>query len=108
FYLPPTGAIRNTGKSKLLPLNVTNCGLSSAILSHGPFAHMGRANRVHCPVIRLPMCDEGSDADDRMVDVLRKLVADRLANFYVGLADKIVGGRKPAQVGHSLQVPYDN
>ena len=37
-----------------------------------------------------------------------KLVADRLAHFHVGLADKIVGGCKPAEVGHSLQVPDDD
>jgi hypothetical protein len=59
-------------------------------------------------MIELAVRDEGSDADDRMVDVLRKLVADRLADFYVGLADKIVGGRKPAEVGYSLQVPDDD
>jgi hypothetical protein len=54
------------------------------------------------------MRDEGSDADDRVINVLRKLVADRLADFYVGLADKIVGGRKPGDVGHGLQVPHDD
>jgi len=51
--------------------------------------------------------DEGSDADDRVVNVLRKLVADGLADFHVGFADEIVGGCKPGQVGHSLQVPDD-
>jgi hypothetical protein len=56
-------------------------------------------------MIGLTVRDEGSDADDRVIDVLRKLVADRLAHFYVGLANKIVGGRKPAEVGYSLQVP---
>jgi hypothetical protein len=30
-----------------------------------------------------------------------------LADFRVGLADKIVGGCKPADVGHSLKVPHD-
>jgi hypothetical protein len=56
---------------------------------------VGRADGVHCPVIGLPVCDEGSNADNRVVDVLGKFIADRLADFYVGLADKIVGGRKP-------------
>jgi hypothetical protein len=50
-------------------------------------------------MIRLPMRDEGSDADDRVVDVFGKLVADRLANFYVGLADKIIGGCEPTRSG---------
>jgi len=58
-----------------------------------PLAHVGCADGVHRPVVSLPVSDEGSDADDRVVDVLRKLVADRLADFHVGLADEVVGGR---------------
>ena len=73
-----------------------------------PLAHMRRADGVHCPVISFPVRDQGSDADDGVVYVLRKLIADRLADFRVGFADKIVGGRKPAEVGHSLQVPHDD
>jgi YD repeat-containing protein len=38
----------------------------------------------------------------------RKLVADRLADFHLGLADKIVGGCEPAEVGYSLKVPNDD
>src|SRR5262249_53460835 len=57
---------------------------------------------------KLPVRDEGSDADDRVVGVLRKLIADGLADFHVRLADKIVGRREPAEVGHSLQVPDDD
>jgi hypothetical protein len=64
-------------------------------------AHVGRANCVHRPVIRLPVRDEGSDADDGVVDMLRELVADRFTNFYVRLADEVVGGRKPAEVVRS-------
>ena len=41
-----------------------------------PLARVGRADGVHRPVIRLPVRNEGSDADDRVVDVLRKLVTD--------------------------------
>ena len=54
------------------------------------------------------MRDERTNADDRVVDVLRKFVPDRLAHFHVGLADEIIGDRKAAQVGHSLQVPNDD
>jgi hypothetical protein len=57
-----------------------------------PLAHVGRADGVHRPVIGLPVRDEGPDADNRVVDVLRELVADGLTNFDVGLARKIVGG----------------
>ena len=41
-------------------------------------------------------------------DVGRELIVDRLANFYVGLADEVVGGREPAEVGLGLQVPDDD
>jgi hypothetical protein len=34
--------------------------------------------------------------------MFRKFITDRLANFQVGLADQIVGGCKPAEVGHGL------
>jgi hypothetical protein len=58
--------------------------------------------------VALLLQDEGTDADNRVVDVLRKSFADRLADFHVGLADKIVGGGEPAEVGHSLEVPDDD
>src|SRR5262249_49490347 len=60
------------------------------------------------PMVGLAVRDEGADADDRVVDVLRKLVADRLPDLHVGLANEIVGRCEPAQVGHSLQVPDDD
>jgi hypothetical protein len=53
---------------------------------------------VHGPVIRLPVRDESADAHDGVVDVLRKFVADRLADLYVGLADEIVIG-EVGQIG---------
>jgi hypothetical protein len=59
-------------------------------------------------VIGLAVRDEGSDADDRVVDVLREFVPDRLADLNVRFADKIIGSRKPAEVGYGLQVPDDD
>jgi DNA-binding MarR family transcriptional regulator len=41
------------------------------------------------PFRRMALCD------DRVVDVLREFVANRLADLYVGLADQIVGDREP-------------
>jgi hypothetical protein len=70
-----------------------------------PSTAAGGADGVHRPMIRLPVRDESTDADDRMVNVLRKFVADRLANFHFGLADKIIGGGEPAEVRHGLQIP---
>jgi hypothetical protein len=63
-----------------------------------PLAHMGRTDGVHRPVIGLPVRDQSSDADDRVVNVLRELVADRLADLHVGLADEVVGSREPANL----------
>jgi hypothetical protein len=74
----------------------------------GPLAYVGSANGVHRPVISLPVRNERSDADDRVVDVLRKLIADCLADLHVGLTDKIVRGREPAEIRHGLQVPDDD
>jgi hypothetical protein len=65
----------------------------------GPLAQMGRADGIHRPVIRLPVRDEGSDANDRVVDVLRELVANILADLHVGLPDQVVSGREAAEVG---------
>ena len=72
-----------------------------------PLTHVGRANGVHSPVIRLPVRDEGADADDRVIDVLRKLVAHRLTHFDIGPADKTVRSCEPGKVGHGFQVPDD-
>src|SRR5262245_61630662 len=54
------------------------------------------------------MRNKRPNADNRIVDVLRKFIADRLATLYFGLADKIIGGRKPGKVGHGLQTPDDD
>src|SRR5262245_28543857 len=69
---------------------------------------MGRTNGIDRPMVGLAVRDKGTDADDCVVDVLWKFVANRLADLRIGFADKIVGGRKPAEVGHSLQVPDDD
>src|SRR5208337_529917 len=42
----------------------------------GPVADMWRAKSVHDPSTVVAMRDERADADDRVVDVFRKLVAD--------------------------------
>jgi hypothetical protein len=57
---------------------------------------------VYRPVIALAVSNERPDAHDRVVDVLRELVAEGLTNVRLWLADKIVGGREPRQVGHGL------
>ena len=54
------------------------------------------------------MSDESADARDRVVDVLRKFVAEDLTNIRISPADEIVGSRKPGQIGYSFQVPHDD
>jgi hypothetical protein len=55
---------RKTGRSKLLPLNVTSCGLSSAMdqLLLCPLTNVGGTERVHRPMIALAVSDERADA----------------------------------------------
>ena len=50
---------------------------------------MPRAERVHDPDSLLAMRDKRTYADDRMINVLRKLIADRFQNFGVRLATAI-------------------
>jgi hypothetical protein len=90
-------------------LNVTSCGFSSATLSQneaklllGPLSNVGRTERVHRPVVGLPVSDERADAHDGVVDVLRKLVAEFRTNVGIRLANQTIGTREPGEVGHSL------
>src|SRR5215813_1442512 len=54
------------------------------------------------------MCNQGADANDRMIDMLWELVAKRSSDFVVTLPDELVGSREPGQVRHGLQVPNDD
>jgi hypothetical protein len=47
----------------------------------------------------LPVSDERADAHKGVVDVLRELVAEALTNVWIPLADMVVGGGEPAEVG---------
>ena len=74
----------------------------------GPLTYVGRTQRVHRPMIALAVSDQRADAHNGVVDVLRELVAEGFTNVRIPLADKIVGGREPGEVGHGLQVPDDD
>jgi hypothetical protein len=54
------------------------------------------------------MSDQRTDADDRVVDQLWKLVAEFSSHVVIALAVETVRGRKPAQVRHSLEIPDDD
>jgi hypothetical protein len=59
-------------------------------------------------MLSLSRSDYGSNADDKMIDVLGKLVAEGFSDFGVTFPDESVGGREPGQVGHGLQIPDDD
>ncbi len=50
-------------------------------LLFGSLPDMRRAERVHHPGPLLTMRDESADADDRMIDMLWKLIADRFQHL---------------------------
>jgi hypothetical protein len=50
----------------------------------------------------LSVGDQSANADDRVVDVLGKLVADGFADLHLCPAHEVVGGREPREVRHGL------
>ena len=69
---------------------------------------MRRAKRIHNPGPVVAMGDERTDADNRVVDVFRKLVADRFAHFIVRARVHAVRCGVAAQIGHSFEIPDDD
>ena len=101
----------------MLPLNVTSCGVSSAMRStnvdiscllFGSFADVRRADCVYCPMVTLFMSDECADTDNRVVDVLWKLVAEGLSDFFVRFSGETIGSSITRNIGHGFKVPDDD
>jgi hypothetical protein len=59
-------------------------------------------------MIVLLMGDQRANADDRMVDVFRKLVAHCGADFLGSLIEQIISRSKTADIGYCLNVPDEN
>jgi hypothetical protein len=59
-------------------------------------------------MIAFSVSDQGADADNSVVDVLRESVAEGGTDVRICLADKVIGCCEPCEVGHSLQVPDDD
>jgi hypothetical protein len=70
----------------------------------GSLPYMWGSQGINCPVIILAVSDKRTDAYDRMIDMLRKLVANRCPDLLVGPASQAVGYGKAAEVGYSLKV----
>jgi hypothetical protein len=115
---------RRVGANKRHPNNVRCCqcacappananvysrrSRASIQLLLGPLADVRGSEGLDRPMIILAPDDQGADANDRMVDVLRKLISDRSADLIVSLAGQPVRGREAAEVGHGLKVPDDD
>jgi hypothetical protein len=56
-------------------------------------------------MLSLSKSDYGSNADDRVIDVLRKLLTKRFSDFVVTFLDELVGSGESGQTRHCLQVP---
>ena len=54
------------------------------------------------------MSDERADTDNRVVDVLWKLVAECLPDFFVRLASKTVGSSITRDIRYGFEIPYDD
>jgi hypothetical protein len=100
-------SIAQYGQVEAVAVEVTRRGLSSATLSQKALisSFSVLSPTWGAPTASTAVRDKRSDADNRVVDVLRELIPDRLADFHVGLADEVVGCCEPGKVGHSLQVP---
>jgi hypothetical protein len=59
-------------------------------------------------VFILSLRDQGTDADDRVIDELWKLVAHLCAGFVVEPTNQSIGGREAAQIGSGLDIPDDD
>jgi hypothetical protein len=51
--------------------------------------------------------DQSTDANDGMINVLRKFISHRLANFGIGFAVVTIGSGKTSQVRDCFNVPND-
>jgi hypothetical protein len=69
---------------------------------------MRRAKRIDSPATIFLMGNQGTNADDRVINVLRELVAHRSANFVIALAVMIIGGCKALDIGDRFDVPSDD
>lgn len=57
---------------------------------------------------RFPMSSQGADADDRVINVLGKLVAHRGADFVIALANMTTGSGEALDVRDRFDVPNND
>ena len=71
---------------------------NKALADHGALAETAQ-------MFILSLSDQGADADDRVIDVLGKLVAHLRAHFVLELSIQSIGGREAAQIGEWSRYP---
>ena len=69
---------------------------------------MGCAKRVNYPVFAVLVSDQSTDAHDRVVDVLRELVAHRSADIVVALAVMAISLGESFEIRYRFDVPNDD
>src|SRR5262249_12296150 len=69
---------------------------------------MWRTEGVNGPMTVFLMRSQGTDADDRVVDMFREFVPHCGPNVSIGLAVMPIGGGKALQVRSRLNVPDDD
>jgi hypothetical protein len=64
--------------------------------------------RINLPIIAILTGDQRANADNRMINVFRKLVAHCGADFLGSLIEQIICGGKAADIGYCLNIPDEN
>src|SRR6516225_34928 len=54
------------------------------------------------------MSNQGTNADNRMIDMLGELIAHRGANLVIAFAVKSVGGSEALEIGDCFDIPNDH
>jgi hypothetical protein len=74
----------------------------------GSLPDMRRTDCVYCPMVTLFMSNECTDADNRVVDVLWELVAERLSDFFVRFSSELIGSSTTCNIRYGFEVPNDD
>ena len=74
----------------------------------GAFTYMRRAKRIDSPVTIFLMGNQGTNADDRVIDVLGKLVAQFGTDLIIAFAQMAIRSGEAFQVRDGFDIPNDD
>ena len=69
---------------------------------------MWRAKRINGPATIFLMSNQGTNANDRVINMLGKLVAHRGADFVIALAVVPVGSGEAVEMRNGFDIPNDH